>query len=185
MSKHEIKIRRKDREKGDVGFFRMMVTHCPSCSIAYVDSEVPANHVAFFVYDENSNEIIFHLSKHGYGGSALTGGKTVCISLYKFGDLYTAAKAVDFGSEYQSVVIYGIAQIEESESEKMRLMKIFFEKFFPKFNGHSFSDFTTVDIKPIYVVRVKVDKWFAKQHRTPEYAMSHFAFPEYFKTFNR
>lgn len=86
--------------------------------------------MAFFVYDEGPNEIIFHFSKYGFAGTEIIDGKKVCVSVYKYGKLYTTKRAVDFGCEYQSVVVYGRIQILTSDEERIVAMQIFFRKFY-------------------------------------------------------
>lgn len=148
-----------------------------SCSIAIQREGYPLNHVAFFVYDEQNHEIIFHFSKHGFAGDEITNGKKACISVHKYGKLYTADRAVDFGCEYQSVIVYGTIRILDSEDERMDAMRIFFDKFFPEVPEASYADFTPEDTKPIHVVRVKIEDWFAKEHLVPAKAKSSFDYP--------
>jgi nitroimidazol reductase NimA-like FMN-containing flavoprotein (pyridoxamine 5'-phosphate oxidase superfamily) len=124
-----------------------------------------------------NNEIIFHFSKHGHAGEEITEGKKVCVSVYKYGKLYTAPKAVDFGCEYQSLIIYGTINIIEDEGERLRLMDIFFNKFFVHISKGSYEGFTSDQAKPIYVAKIKIMDWFGKEHRVPEKALSSFYYP--------
>jgi uncharacterized protein len=101
----------------------------------------------------------------------------VSISVYQSGKLYTAEKAVDFGSEYQSVVIYGKIRIVTDDTEKMSAMKMFFDKFFRHIPKSEYKDVALTEISPVHVVKVKIEKWFGKQHRVPEKAVSSF-YPE-------
>jgi uncharacterized protein len=148
-----------------------------SCSIAIEREGYPLNHVAFFVYNEPKHEIIFHFSKHGFAGQEITDGKKASISIYKYGKLYTAPRAVDFGCEYQSVIAYGTIRIVTNEKEHMEAMHIFFEKFFAHIPKNQYEDFTTADARPIHVARVKIEDWFGKEHRVPPIARSAF-YPE-------
>ena len=171
MSDYSNKVRRTDRQETDISFLRSMLNDSVSCSIAIEKKGFPLIHVAFHVYDEINNEIIFHFSKHGHAGNEITNDKKVCVSLYKYGKLYTAPKAVDFGCEYQSVIIYGTIKIIEDESERLRDMDIFFNKFFRHIPKENYEAFTSAQAKPIFVARIKIDDWFAKEHRVPEKAL--------------
>lgn len=174
MEEYSKKVRRKDREHQDAAFLKDLLHNSVSCSIAIQRDGYPLNHVAFFVYDEPTHEIIFHFSKHGFAGSEITTGKAVSISVYKYGKLYTAQRAVDFGCEYQSVILYGRVDVLTEESERMKAMGIFFQKFFSHVPPETYNDFTSQDAKTIDVVRIKIDDWFGKEHRVPDFALSSF-----------
>lgn len=177
MSNYSRQVRRKDRQKTDPQFLIDLLRKAASCSIAVERDGYPLNHVAFFVYDEQNHEIIFHFSKHGFAGDEITNGKKVSVSVYRYGKLYTADRAVDFGCEYQSIIIYGTIRVLDNEDERMEAMRIFFDKFFPTTPKDSYTDFTPDDTKPIHVVRVKIEDWFAKEHLVPEKAKSSFYYP--------
>ncbi len=174
MNDYANHVRRKDRQETDPAFLKGLLHNSVSCSIAIQREGYPLNHVAFFVYDEPNQDIVFHFSKHGFAGEEIIDGKKVCISVYKYGKLYTAERAVDFGCEYQSVIIYGTIQILKQEDDRMRAMDLFFRKFFGDIPKGSYEDFTLTDAKPIHVSRVKIDNWFGKEHRVPDLALSSF-----------
>lgn len=174
MSDYSKNVRRKDRQETDPEFLKYMLHDTASCSIAVEREGYPLNHIAFFAYDEPHHEIIFHYSRHGFAGQEITDGKKVCIAIHKHGKLYTAARAVDFGCEYQSIIIYGCIQLLKSEQERMEGMNVFFNKFFSSVPVGTYEDFTVHDTTPIQVVKVKIDSWFGKQHRVPEKAITAF-----------
>jgi len=147
-----------------------------SCTISIEKEGFPFIHVAFFVYDEEQHEIIFHFSKYGYAADQITGGKKAAISVYRYGKLYSAEKAVDFGCEYQSVVLYGNITIINDEAERMHSMQKFFQKFFLN-PSHAYEPFTSAQAKPIHVAKVKIADWFGKEHLVPDFAKESFYFP--------
>lgn len=73
-------VRRRDRQKTDPAFLLDLLKNCPACTIAVEKNGFPFIHVAFFVFDEANDEIIFHFSKHGYAGEEITNGKKAAIS---------------------------------------------------------------------------------------------------------
>jgi nitroimidazol reductase NimA-like FMN-containing flavoprotein (pyridoxamine 5'-phosphate oxidase superfamily) len=174
VSDYPQQVRRKDRQESDPVFLKNLLHNSMSCSIAVQREGYPLIHVAFYTYDEPNHEIVFHFSKHGFAGDEMVTGKKVCISVYKYGKLYTAKRAVDFGCEYQSIIIYGTLRILETEEERMHAMRMFFQKFFSEIPRESYQEFTTTDAKPIHVARVKIENWFGKEHRVPEPALSSF-----------
>ncbi len=129
------------------------------------------------MYDETENEIIFHFSKHGFAGNEIIDGKKACVSVYKYGKLYTARRAVDFGCEYQSVILYGTIEVLRDEAMRMQAMKRFFQKFFSHVAPDTYEDFTTQDAKPIHVAKIKIENWFGKEHLVPALAVDAF-YPE-------
>ena len=81
---------------------------------------------------------------------------------------------MDFGCEYQSIIIYGTIRILSSEDERLDAMKLFFEKFFSGVAKNSYESFNAHDAKPIHVARIKIDDWFGKEHRVPLFAIKSF-----------
>lgn len=177
MNNYSKQVRRKDRQKAEPEFLKKLLHNSASCCIAIQREGYPLNHVAFFVYDEPNHEIIFHFSKHGFAGEEITDGTKASIAVYKYGKLYTADRAVDFGCEYQSVIIYGTIQVLTNEEERMKAMRIFFEKFFSQVPEGTYTDFTVNDAKPIHVAKVKIEDWFGKEHRVPALAKASFFYP--------
>ena len=176
MNNYANRVRRKDRQKTAPSFLHDLLLNSPSCTIAVEKSGYPFLHVAFFAFDQDTNEIIFHFSKHGYAGEEITDGKRASISLYKYGKLYTAEKAVDFGCEYQSVIVYGTISILTDENERMEAMRKFFAKFFDNVT-EKYEPFTSQQAHPIHVAKIKIDDWFGKEHRVTEFAKDSFYFP--------
>ena len=174
MEEYSKHVRRKDRQHSDPSFLKELLHNSVSCSIAIQREGHPLNHVAFFVYDEDNHEIIFHFSKHGFAGNEIMTGKAATISVYKYGKLYTAQRAVDFGCEYQSVILYGKIQVLTNEADRMSAMKMFFQKFFSHIPHDTYQDFNSNDAKPINVVKIKIDDWFGKEHRVPDFAIASF-----------
>lgn len=178
MKDYPQSIRRKDRQETDIAFLHEVLTNSVSCSIAIEKEGYPLIHVAFYHFDEANNDIVFHFSKHGHAGGEITDGKKASISIYKYGRLYTAAKAVDFGCEYQSVIIYGTIRIVENEQERMQAMSDFFDRYFAHIPKNSFEAFTSAQAKPIHVAKVRIEQWFGKEHSVPTLAMDAF-FPDF------
>ena len=165
MEDYSKAVRRTDRQETDPAFLTNLLINSVSCSIAIQRDGYPLNHVAFFVYDEDRHELVFHFSKHGFAGEQITDGKKVCVSVHKYGKLYTAKRAVDFGCEYQSVIIYGSIRILVDEQERLDTMELFFNKFFSTIPKEQYEAFTLLDAKPIHVARIKIHDWFGKQSR--------------------
>jgi uncharacterized protein len=176
MSEHPNQVRRRDRQKTDPAFLHDLLTNCPSCTIAVEKKGFPFIHVAFFVFDRENDEIIFHFSKHGHAGEEITDGKKAAISLHKYGKLYTAEKAVDFGCEYQSVILYGDIEVLTDENDRMLAMSKFFQKFFGNVTD-KYEPFTSQQAHPIHVAKMKIEAWFGKEHLVPGFAKESFYFP--------
>lgn len=179
MKDYPQSVRRKDRQETDTSFLHEILDNAVSCSIAIEKEGYPLIHVAFYHFDAANNDIIFHFSKHGHAGDEITDGKKASISIYKYGRLYTAAKAVDFGCEYQSVIIYGTIRIIEGEQERMQAMSDFFDRYFAHIPDSSYEAFTAAQSKPIHVAKLRIEQWFGKEHALPAIATDAFfpAFP--------
>lgn len=171
-------VRRKDRQETDIAFLHEVLTNSVSCSIAIEKEGYPLIHVAFYHFDEANNDIVFHFSKHGHAGEEITDGKKVSVSVYKYGRLYAAPKAVDFGCEYQSVIMYGKIRIIGSEEERMQAMSDFFDRYFHQIPKDQFEAFTTAQSKPIHVAKIRIEQWFGKEYAVPAIATDAF-FPDF------
>lgn len=178
LESYSKEIRRKDRQQADLSFLKDLLNDSVSCTIAIERNGYPLNHVAFFAYDETNHEIVFHFSKHGFAGEEITDDKKVCVSVYKYGKLYTAKRAVDFGCEYQSAIIYGTIRILTDQTERMKAMALFFDKFFKHVAQEEYDAFTDQDANPIHVARIKIHDWFGKEHRVPPFAIDSFYPPQ-------
>jgi len=172
------KVRRTDRQETDLEFLYKLLENSVSCTVAVTTEEYPLIQATFFAFDKINNDVIFHFSKYGFSGQQIIHGKHITISVYKYGKLYTAEKAVDFGGEYQSAIIYGKIRIVDNEAEKMHAMRFFFDKFFAHIPESDYKPFTVTEANPIYVVKVKIDQWIGKQHLLPPSAIQSF-YPEF------
>lgn len=177
MERQFDKVRRTDRQETDSTFLYKILESSISCTIAVATEEYPLIQATFFAFDKTNNEVVFHFSKYGFSGQEIIPDKNITISVYKYGKLYTAEKAVDFGGEYQSVIIYGKIRIVDNETEKMQAMQLFFDKFFRHIPQSEYKPFTVTEANPIHVIKVKIDKWIGKQHLLPPTAILSF-YPE-------
>jgi uncharacterized protein len=178
MKNYPQSVRRKDRQESEISFLHEMLDNSVSCSIAIEKEGYPLIHVAFYYFDAENNDIVFHFSKHGHAGQEITEGKKVSVSIYKYGRMYTAAKAVDFGCEYQSIIIYGQIRIIDNEAERMQSMSAFFDRFFAHIPKDQYEAFTSAQSKPIHVAKIRIEQWFGKEHLLPEIAVDAF-FPPF------
>jgi uncharacterized protein len=174
MSSYLKSVRRTDRQRSEVDFFHRMMSETMACTISINTEDYPISHLAFFAYEAETNSVSFHFSKHGQAGQFMTDGKKVCISVFKCGKLYTGKSALDFGSEYQSIIIYGTIRIITDENERMKTMHALFEKFFANIPKDSFKSFSHKDTEPLTIVHVSIEDWFGKEHLVPENATDSF-----------
>jgi nitroimidazol reductase NimA-like FMN-containing flavoprotein (pyridoxamine 5'-phosphate oxidase superfamily) len=177
MSSYSKNIRRKDRAQSELDFFKRMMVETLACTISVGTDDYPLTHVAFFAYDDSSHSISFHFSRHGQAGNAFTDGRKVCISVYKCGKLYTGKTALDFGSEYQSIIVYGTVKMLTEEKDRMKEMRALFDKCFRDVPKDSYKDFSHKDTDPLNIVQVRIDDWLGKEHLLPETATGSFYHP--------
>lgn len=177
LEEYSTRVRRKDRQEQDPSFLKNILDNSVSCTIAIERSGYPLNHIAFFAFDESTQEIIFHFSKHGFAGNEIVDGKKASIAIYKYGKLYTAPRAVDFGCEYQSVIAYGTIRIIKDEAERLNALNVFFQKFFSEIPKDKYEAFTSQDAKPVHVAKIKIEDWLGKQHLLPQLALDSFYSP--------
>jgi len=174
MQQYTTEVRRKDRHENDVSFLQQMLQKTMACTISIEREGQPLLHTAFFAYDEQTNAITFHFSKHGWAGQEISEGKRATVSLFKTGKLYTAPKATDFGCEYESIVIYGKLKIVNDPDEKMRTLDLLFQRFFSKIPTDTYKPFTLEESRQINVGNIRIDDWVGKAHYVPEIATGSF-----------
>ncbi|MEO5581245.1 MAG: hypothetical protein ABIR66_01025 [Saprospiraceae bacterium] len=116
----------------------------------------------------------FIFFNYGHAEQEITEGKKVCVSIYKSGKLYTVSKAVDFGCEYQSIILYGTIRIIENEDERMSALASFYNKFFSHIPKEDFESFTPILAEPIHIAKFKIEKCIMKERRVPDLARHSF-----------
>ncbi len=177
MTTYNKQVRRKDRQEKDISFLRKQLIQSLACSIAIEREGHPLLHTAFFAYDEKAHSISFHFSRHGSAGSEITDGKKATVSIYRYGKLYTAEKAVDFGSEYESIILFGEVQILTEQPQKTHALDLLFQKFFSMVPVDSYKPFNAHEAREINVASIKIADWIGKAHHTPAFATDSFYHP--------
>jgi len=177
MNDYPKNVRRKDRQETNTEFLVNLLRITISCSIAIEKEGFPFIHTTFYAYDEIANELNFHFSKYGYAGRTITTGKKASVSIYRYGKFYTHHKAVDFGCEYQSVILYGNIRIVKEEAERINAMDMFFNKYFHHIPKDDYEGVSVQQTRPIHIAKIKINDWVGKQHRLPDNALHSFQPP--------
>jgi nitroimidazol reductase NimA-like FMN-containing flavoprotein (pyridoxamine 5'-phosphate oxidase superfamily) len=159
------KVRRKDREVNEEAFYKEMLAGSASCAIGLADSKGnPYVNSNYFLYDATADVIYFHTAGNGYTRSIIEQNNNICISISKTGRLYPAKKAIDFGTEYYSVTVFGTVEIVEDEKDIITFFTNFLQKYFPHIKQTEYQAPTIQEARRAAVYKVTITNRTAKMH---------------------
>jgi len=163
------KVRRTDREVKDVTFYKNMLKHSASCSIALTDvNGNPYVNSNFFLYNGEENAFYFHTAGRGNTRNIIEHNNNVCISVSQMGRLYPAKSAPDFGVEYYSVTIFGNAAIVTDESLLLWFFNGFLQKYFPHIPSTEYAPPAIEYARRATIYKVTINDWTAKKHEVAD-----------------
>jgi uncharacterized protein len=115
-----------------------------------------------YVYDEASHCIYFHRSKTGRTSANLEHNPRVCYTVVEMGRMVGGPGAMDFGVEYHSVVVFGVAERVEYEEAK-KALRMLLEKYAPHMQyGVDYEPMTPHCPRTAAVYKIKIEQWSGK-----------------------
>jgi nitroimidazol reductase NimA-like FMN-containing flavoprotein (pyridoxamine 5'-phosphate oxidase superfamily) len=159
------KIRRKERGKDD-DWIRAFLAQAEFGTLATASDEQPFLVTRNFVYDEAGHAIYMHGAKKGRTYLIGLTGPRICFGASESGRLLPGKRAIDLGTEYSSVVIFGRLQVVKDAAEAKRGLQMLCEKYFPHLEyGQDYAPILEEDLKATAVLRIEVKSWSGKQSK--------------------
>jgi nitroimidazol reductase NimA-like FMN-containing flavoprotein (pyridoxamine 5'-phosphate oxidase superfamily) len=109
--------RRSDRALEDDRAIEALLHRLPVGFVALTDGDQPYINSNLFWFDAAARRIYFHTAGVGRTRGIVERNPRVCFSTAEIGRLLPADTALEFSTEYASVVVFGRARIVEGEDE--------------------------------------------------------------------
>ncbi len=105
-------------------WIKKTLTKAPFAAIALARAEQPYINANLFIYKEAEHCIYFHTTTTGNGFTReiISQNPLVCFSVFEMGRLLPGKQAVDFSSEYSSVVVFGKAEIVQDMAVASKIL---------------------------------------------------------------
>jgi hypothetical protein len=162
-------VRRRNREVTDEQWIKTMLHEKLYAAIAIEENHQPQLNISLFIYDEPSDCIFFHTAGYGKTKEIIQKNPKVCLSVFEMGRMLPATRAVDFSTEYSSVVVFGKAEIVESTIEATDILTRFFKKYSPQFRlGVEVQAFDADDVRRATVYKISIEHWTGKRNIEPD-----------------
>lgn len=118
-----------------------------------------------FWFDIDSNEIYFHTNIAGRLRSNSEQNQKVCFAVSNVGNLLPSNIALEFGLQYESVVVFGNIHIIDDEEEMRRILHGLISKYFPAMQpGEQYRPITKDELRRTSVFGITIDHWSGKRN---------------------
>lgn len=157
-------MRRTDREVTDEDWIRQVLRDGAFGTLGTSLDGQPFLNVNNYVYDEETHALYIHRSRIGRTSANLEANPRVCYSVAEMGQIRTAGKAMEFGVEYENVIVFGTASLVTDAEEAGRALKLLLEKYAPHLTfGEDYEPFGPDDVQRTAVYKISIDGWSGKQ----------------------
>jgi nitroimidazol reductase NimA-like FMN-containing flavoprotein (pyridoxamine 5'-phosphate oxidase superfamily) len=158
-----VAMRRKERAR-DADWIAAFLAHSEIGTMAYGDSTQPYLVTRNYVYDKFAHAIYMHGARIGRTFEYALGAPRVCFSASQSGRLLPGPRAVNLGTEFSSVVLYGRLQVVDDPGEASHALQLLCEKYFPHLKyGEDYEPVADDNLKLTAVLRIDIDSWSGKQ----------------------
>lgn len=160
----------KERAVPDTAWLKAMLHSAPFGSLGMVQADQPYVKPTLFAYDETAQVIYFHGALEGRTRTALEQNPDVCFTISQLGRLLPAATAMEFGIEYNSVMVFGQVRIVEGEMAYAAL-QLLLDKYFPQMkSGQDYQPIALEEMNITSVYSLSIERWSGKAyHAAPDY----------------
>ena len=166
---HLTRPRRNDRALPDDGHIEALLHRLPVGFVALVDGDQPYINTNLFWFDAAARRIYFHTAAVGRTRRIVEGNPRACFCTAEIGRLLPADTALEFSTEYASVVAFGRVRLVEEEAEQRHGLQGLLDKYFPDLRpGVHYRPIIEEELRRTSVYAVEIDAWSGKQKPTPE-----------------
>lgn len=116
-----------------------------------------------YTYIEENNALYFHGAHTGRARSNMALNPQVCFNVSQMGDLAPGERISDFGVNYRSVTVFGIAEKVIDKEEQNAALLALMTKHFPDHTpGEDYALPTPDELKRTAVYRITIEEWSGK-----------------------
>lgn len=133
--------------------------------VAHLSGDQPFVTPTNFWFDETQNRIVFHSNITGRQRSNLENSPKVAFVTSEFGRFLPANTALEFSTQYRSVMVYGTVKILETADEKQAALYGLLSKYFPKMTpGREYRPITENELARTSVYAIEIQSWSGKEN---------------------
>lgn len=120
-------------------------------------------------FDEAQGRIYFHTASVGRTRANIEANPKVCFGVADMGDLIPAETAMEFSTEYASVLVFGQARVVEDRNEAEHGLYGLLGKYFPEHRpGEHYQAITPQELTLTSVFAIEIETWSGKQKKLSE-----------------
>lgn len=159
-------IRREDREIVEQDEICALLERAHIGFIATASDKQPYINPNLFWFDPDSHHIYFHTAIIGRTRSNIETNENVCFCVAELGDLLPADTALEFSTEYASVIVFGRAVVLKSEENQRYALQGLLDKYFPALSpGEDYRGITPEELERTSVFEIAIESWSGKEKR--------------------
>lgn len=159
-------IRRRDRAVHDDTWLKKMMDTAGTGVLATVADGQPFLNANLFVYDESRHAIYLHTARQGHTRTTIENDERVAFTVMELGRLLPADTALEFSTEYASVVLLGRGSVVTDPKEARDALQLLLDKYFSDLTpGRDYRATTDEELERTSVFRVDIDEWVGKRKR--------------------
>ena len=168
-AEHLTRPRRTDRALEDDHAIETLLHRLPVGFLALTDGDQPYINSNLFWFDAAARRIYFHTAGVGRTRRIVEHNPRACFSTAEMGRLLPADTALEFSTEYASVVAFGRVRIVQDEAEQRHGLQGLLDKYFPALRpGVHYRPIIEEELARTSVYAFEIDAWSGKQKPTPE-----------------
>jgi nitroimidazol reductase NimA-like FMN-containing flavoprotein (pyridoxamine 5'-phosphate oxidase superfamily) len=161
--------RRTDRALEDDRAIEALLHRLAVGFLAITDGDQPYINSNLFWFDADTRRIYFHTAGVGRTRRIVEHSPRACFSTAEMGRLLPADTALEFSTEYASVVAFGRVRVVDDEAEQRRGLQGLLDKYFPDLRpGVHYRPIIDEELGRTSVYAFEIDAWSGKQKPTPE-----------------
>ena len=156
--------RRREHARDDE-WTRDFITHAKIGHIATLWDDQPFITPTNFWYDPERHEIVFHSNMIGRIRANSEHHDRVCFEASEFGRWLPSNVALEFSTQYRSVVAFGRIRVIDDPEEARRALYGLIGKYFPTMVvGTHYRPITDKELKRTSVYAIMIDSWSGKEN---------------------
>jgi len=157
-------VRRRDRAVTDDAWIREMMATAATGVLATVADGQPFVNANLFVYLEERHAVYLHTAVKGRTRGNVEHDDRVSFAVMELGRLLPADTALEFSTEYASVVAFGRGTVVEDEDEARSALQALLDKYFADLTpGRDYRKITRDELARTTVFRIDIEEWVGKR----------------------
>ena len=149
----------------DEAWIRQFLRNGTVAHVSHLSGDQPFVTPRIYWYDEPNQRIIIHGNIRGRLPSNLSQNSKISVEVSEFGRFLPANTALEFGLQYRSVMVFGVATLLESDEEKKAALYGLLNKYFPNMTpGKEYRPITDGELKRTSVYSLTIESCTGKEN---------------------